>query len=259
MGSVSPLAFAASYRALHRLPLAERVAALRAPEVRERIIAEHRQVRLNDFPALIHGAFDRMYALTDPPDYEPTPERSIAGEAAARGIDPLEHLYDTLLADGGTRLLYMPLMNYARGNLDDVRAMMSSPVAIFGLSDAGAHCNTIADGSMPTTAITHWTRDRVRGERLPLEYVVHQQTQRTAAHVGWLDRGVIAPGYLADVNVIDHDALALRPPELVADLPAGGTRLLQSASGYDLTLKSGVAVAERGELTGERPGRLQRR
>jgi N-acyl-D-aspartate/D-glutamate deacylase len=152
----------------------------------------------------------------------------------------------------------MPLMNYAHGNLDDVREMITAGDAMFGLSDAGAHCNTISDGSMPTTAITHWTRDRSRGARVPLEHVVHQQTQRTAAHVGWLDRGVVAPGYLADLNVIDHDSLALRPPQLVADLPAGGTRLLQTARGYDVTLKRGVAIAENGELTGERPGRLQR-
>jgi len=257
-GSISPLAWCPTYRALHRLDLPERVAALRAPDVRERIIAEHTTATPVDFGALIHGAFDRMYPLTDPPNYEPSPEESIAGLARAAGVDPFVLLFDTLLDDDGRRLLYMPLMNYANGNLDDVREMMMSDVSIFGLSDAGAHCNTISDGSMPTTAITHWTRDRSRGERLPLEFVVHQQTQRTAAHVGWLDRGVIAPGYVADINVIDHGALALSPPHLVADLPAGGTRLLQATTGYDVTFKSGVAVAERGELTGARPGRLQR-
>jgi N-acyl-D-aspartate/D-glutamate deacylase len=215
-------------------------------------------MHLEDFAALIHGGFDRMYPLTDPPNYEPSAADSIAALARTAGREPVEYLYDTLLDDEGGRLLYLPLMNYAEGNLDAVREMMTSRVSMFGLSDAGAHCNTISDGSMPTTAITHWTRDRSRGERLPLEFVVHHQTQRTASHVGWNDRGVIAPGYLADVNVIDHEGLSLQPPHLVADLPAGGTRLLQHARGYDVTLKRGVAIAEHGELTGERPGRLQR-
>ena len=143
-------------------------------------------------------------------------------------------------------------------DLDDVREMLTDPHAMFGLSDAGAHCNSICDGSFPTTALTHWTRDRTRGELLPLEYVVHQQTQRTARHVGWTDRGVIAPGMLADLNVIDLDRLALHPPELIADLPAGGTRLMQRADGYVATIKRGEVIAEHGELTGARPGRLQR-
>jgi N-acyl-D-aspartate/D-glutamate deacylase len=128
---------------------------------------------------------------------------------------------------------------------------------MFGLSDAGAHCNVISDGTFPTTAITHWTRDRDR-DQIDLEYIVHQQTQRTAAHVGWHDRGVIAPGYLADLNVIDHARLALKPPRLINDLPAGGTRLMQSADGYVATIKRGVVTAENGHLTGAHPGRLQR-
>ncbi len=149
-------------------------------------------------------------------------------------------------------------MNYAAGNLDDVREMLTSPHAIIGLSDAGAHCNSISDGSFPTTAITHWTRDRTRGDRLPLEMMVHHQTQRTAAHVGWLDRGVIAPGYLADINVIDMNRLALQPPHIVADLPAGGTRLLQEAVGYVATIKRGAVTVAEGVPTDARPGRLVR-
>ena len=256
--SAVPLAWCPSYRAIRTLPLAERVAALRQPEMKARILAEHAQAQVRDFPGLIHGALDRMYPLTDPVDYEPSPERSIAGMAAAAGCDARELLYDTLLEDQGGRLLYLPLMNYARGSLDDVREMITSPHSIFGLSDAGAHCNAISDATFPTTALTHWTRDRTRGERLPVEFVVHQQTQKTAAHVGWLDRGVVAPGYLADLNIIDHEHLALRPPHLVADLPAGGTRLMQTATGYTATIKRGAVVAAEGELTGERPGRLQR-
>ena len=256
--SACPLAWCPTYRAMHRLPLHERVAALRTSEVRAKVLAEHRAVQLSDFPALMHGGFDRMYPLSDPVDYEPTPEHSIAGLARASDGDAREVLYDMLLDDDGTRLLYLPLMNYARGNLDDVREMITAPMSIFGLSDAGAHCNAISDATFPTSALTHWTRDRTRGEQLGIEYVVHQQTQRTASHVGWHDRGVVAPGYLADVNVIDHGALALRAPRLIADLPAGGTRLMQTATGYVATIKRGVTIAEHGELTGEHPGRLQR-
>jgi len=256
--SISPLSRVKSYKAIRRLPLAERVAALRSPELRQRILAEHAAAHYDDFPGLIHEGFDRMYPLSDPPDYEPTPERSVAGLAAAAGRDPREFLYDLLLEDEGGKLLYVPIMNYAEGNLDVVREMMLSGDSLFGLSDAGAHCNTVSDGSFPTTAITHWTRDRHRGEQLPLEFVVHNQTQRTAAHVGWLDRGVLAPGYLADVNVIDHAALAITPPTLVRDLPAGGTRLMQRATGYEATIKAGQPIVEHGELTGALPGRLQR-
>jgi N-acyl-D-aspartate/D-glutamate deacylase len=245
-----------SYRQLRRLPLDERVAALRTPEVRARILTEHAD--LGDAPGLAHSGFDRMYPLTDPPDYEPTPDNSVAGLAARAGRDPRDVVYDLLLEDDGARLLYLPLLNYAHGDLEDVREMLSSPWSMIGLSDAGAHCNAISDGSFPTTAVTHWTRDRTRGEQLSIEHIVHMQTQRTAAHVGWADRGVIAPGYLADLNVIDHAALAVPAPRLVRDLPAGGTRLMQRAVGYDATIKRGVPVVEKGELTGERPGRLQR-
>jgi N-acyl-D-aspartate/D-glutamate deacylase len=256
--TANPLRRCPTYARLHDLPVAERVAHLSDPSTRADIIAEHAEVRVRDFPALIHGGFDRMYPLSDPPNYEPTPDDSVAGLAAAEGIEPVEKMYDLMLADDGAQLLYMPLMNYANGNLDDVREMILSEHSMFGLSDAGAHCNVISDGTFPTTAITHWTRDRDRGEQIDLEFIVHQQTQRTAAHVGWHDRGVIAPGYLADINIIDHERLALKPPRLVDDLPAGGTRLMQPAEGYVATIKRGIVTAENGTLTGERPGRLQR-
>ncbi len=256
--TANPFMFCASYRQLHALTPVERLARLRDPEVRRTLLAEHAAASPSGFVGILHSGYDRMYPLSDPPNYEPSPADSVAGRAAAAGAEPDELLYDLLLDDDGSRLLYIPLMNYARGNLDDVREMLTSRNAMFGLSDAGAHCNSICDGSFPTTAITHWTRDRSRGDRLDLEYVVHQQTQRTARHVGWTDRGVIAPGMLADLNVIDHDQLTLHPPELVADLPAGGTRLMQAADGYIATIKRGEIIAERGALTGARPGRLQR-
>ena len=255
--TANPFMFCPSYRQLHTLTHGERIARLRDPDVRRTLLDEHAASSPSGFVGILHSGYDRMYPLSDPPDYEPTPADSVAGRAAAAGADPDELLYDLLLDDDGSRLLYIPLMNYARGDLADVREMLTSPNAMFGLSDAGAHCNSICDGSFPTTAITHWTRDRVRGEQLPLEYVVHQQTQRTARHVGWTDRGVVAPGMLADLNVIDHDRLTLHPPVLVADLPAGGTRLMQAAEGYVATIKRGDVIAEHGELTGARPGRLQ--
>jgi N-acyl-D-aspartate/D-glutamate deacylase len=257
-GSACPLNFTTSYRAMRALPLAERVARLANPEVRAKVMAEYLAAEPKGFPAIIHSGYSRMYPLTEPVDYEPTPDRSVAGMAAAQGRPAHEVLYDLLLDDGGNRLLYIPLMNYARGSLDDVYEMMTSPDTVLGLSDAGAHCNAISDGTFPTTAITHWTRDRVRGPRLPLERMVHLQTQRTAAHVGWLDRGVIAPGYLADLNLIDLDALQVKAPRLVADLPAGGTRLMQDAVGYRMTVKRGTVTVEDGVLGTERPGRLQR-
>jgi N-acyl-D-aspartate/D-glutamate deacylase len=256
--SANPLAFSATYRGLRDLPLAERAAAIQRPDVRAKSLAEHAAVETRDFLSLIHSGYDRMYPLGDKPDYEPTPERSIAGIAASTGRPANEVLFDALVAEGGSQLLYLPLMNYVHGNLDDVRDMITSPHSIFGLSDAGAHCNAISDATFPTTAIAHWTRDRTRGEKLSLEFMVHQQTQRTAQHIGWHDRGVVAPGYLADLNVIDPDTIAVRSPKIVADLPAGGTRLMQTATGYAATFKRGVTIAEAGELTGERPGRLQR-
>jgi N-acyl-D-aspartate/D-glutamate deacylase len=256
--SANPLAFSPTYRLFRDLPVAERARAISEPEVREKILREHGEVSARDFIGLIHSGYDRMYPLADPPDYEPTPERSIAGLARAAGRPANEVLFDQLVADGGARLLYLPLMNYARGDLEDVREMITSPHSIFGLSDAGAHCNAISDATYPTTAIAHWTRDRSRGEKLGIEFMVHQQTQRTATHVGWTDRGVVAEGYLADLNIIDPETIAVKPPQLVADLPAGGTRLVQTAVGYDATIKKGVTIAEHGELTGERPGRLVR-
>jgi N-acyl-D-amino-acid deacylase len=256
--SANPLNFCSSFRPLRSRPLAEKVAFVRNPENRARLLEEHAGQQRTGFFKIVHGDYSRMYPLTDPPNYEPTPQDSVAGLAAAAGRDPREMLFDLLLEDDGRRLFYIPLMNYAAGNLDAVREMLTSPNAILGLSDAGAHCNSISDGSFPTTAITHWTRDRTRGQKLPLEMMVHHQTQRTATHVGWLDRGVIAPGYLADLNVIDMDRLALRPPHIAADLPAGGTRLLQHAVGYVATIKRGTVTVAEGIPTDARPGRLVR-
>ena len=196
--------------------------------------------------------------MNDPVDYEPPASASVAARAAAERRSPVEVLLDLLVELDGNRLLYMPLFNFAKGNLDDVREMLLSPHALMGLSDAGAHCGTICDGSNTTTALTLWTRDRTAGPTLPIELMVHHMTQRTAEHVGWFDRGVLAPGYRADVNVIDMHTLAAHPPTIIRDLPAGGARLMQTATGYRHTFTHGVETFVNGEHTGALPGRLVR-
>lgn len=233
----------------------ELFAELQRPEVREAILGWEP----DDATATsLAGAYDRTFLLGDPPDYEPAEERSLAGMAAASGRHPLEVAYDALLADGGHGLLYVPILNYAQGSLEPVREMFLHPRAAVGLADGGAHCGVICDASMPTFMLTHWTRDRTRGERLPLELVVKKQTHDTARLYGLGDRGTLQVGMLGDVNVIDYDALQLEPPQVVRDLPAGGSRLVQRPRGYVATIKSGVVTFDHGEDTGERPGELLR-
>ena len=258
--SVHPLVTCPSFREIAHLPLAEQVVALRDPERRARLIVEHAESlgRLEGLVVELVGGFHKMFPMEDPVDYEPSPADSIAGRAAAAGVSPVEMAIDLMLERDGNQLMYMPLMNYIAGNLDDVREMLLSPVALMGLSDAGAHCGAISDGSMTTTALALWAKNRTRGEKLPLELMVNHITQRTAAHVGWLDRGVVAPGYLADLNVIDLDSLAAHPPQIIRDLPAGGRRLMQTASGYRHTFKGGVETFADGEHTGAMPGALVR-
>ena len=204
------------------------------------------------------GAFDRTFLLGDPPDYEPGPDRSLAGIAQANDTTPLDVAYDAMLVDGGRGLLYVPILNYADGNLDPVREMFLHPRAASGLADGGAHCGVICDASMPTFMLTHWTRDRSRGDTLPLEMIVKKQTQDTARLYGLSDRGTLQTGMLGDVNIIDYENLQLESPYVTADLPAGGTRLVQGARGYVATIKSGEITFDDGQDTGARPGQLLR-
>ena len=203
------------------------------------------------------GRFEAMYELGDPPDYEPDAGDSIAARAAREGRAVEDFVYDLLVADQGRTLLYMPALNFAGGTLDAVGEMLAHPHTVPGLSDGGAHVGTISDGSFPTTLLTLWGRDRDRG-RLELAYLVQQHCRDTARTVGLHDRGVLAPGYRADVNVIDFDNLRARRPEVRYDLPAGGRRLLQRADGYLHTVVAGVETYRGGEPTGELPGRLVR-
>ncbi len=247
-----------AYQALRaRCPSAGELAvALADPEVRRSILS-WTPSSPGEAQAM-EKAYQRTFVLGDPPDYEPGPERSLAGLATARGMSPLEVAYDEMARDGGQGLLYIPILNYATGDLDHVRDMMLHPQGLVGLADGGAHTGTICDASMPTFMLTHWTRDRSRGERLPLEYVVKKQTHDTARLYGMSDRGTVQPGALGDLNLIDYDGLSLGAPFVTTDLPAGGRRLLQRAAGYVATIKAGSVTFEQGETTGELPGRLVR-
>ena len=236
----------------------ERLRALADPDVKAAILAEHGGRHFTGFAEMLFHGFTRMFRMSDPVDYEPDASQSLGAQAKRADIEPAAFAYDVLLEDGGRRLLYMPLINYARGNLDDVHGMMTGAHTLFGLSDGGAHCGTICDGSFPTTTVGMWSKGSKTGKSIPLEALVHGYTQRNAAHVGWMDRGVIAPGYLADINIIALDDLALTPPAIVQDLPAGGTRLLQTPRGYRATIKSGTVTFENGVWTGATPGGLLR-
>ncbi len=179
-------------------------------------------------------------------------------EAARAGKDPAAYVYDVLLEEDGKRLLYFPAINYLSGDLSAVHAMLSADYALFGLSDGGAHCSMICDASFPTSAISMWPAGSKSGLSFTFEQMVHGYTQRSARHVGWMDRGVIAPGHVADLNLIARDELSLPPPEIVTDLPAGGQRLVQKANGYRMTIKNGVVTVDGGTLTGALPGALIR-
>ena len=252
--SRNPLQTHPSYQAIAHLPLAERVARMRDPQLRAAILSE--QARATDDPLFFRPNYDKMYLLGDPPDYEQPPEQSLGAQARARGCRPEELAYDAMLSDQGRGMLYVPFLNYSDGNLDATYEMLRDPRSVPGLSDGGAHCGIICDASFPTYLLTHWTRDRKRGDKLSIPFVVAAQSRKTALSVGLDDRGLIAPGYKADVNVIDYGRLHLHPPKVHYDLPVGGRRLMQEVDGYDATIVSGVVTRRHGEATGARPGRL---
>jgi N-acyl-D-aspartate/D-glutamate deacylase len=245
-----------SYREIAKLPLAERVARLRRPELRAAILREN--ATATDDPLFFRPNYDKMYLLGDPPDYEQPPEKTLGAQARREGRKPEELAYEAMLTDEGRGMLYVPFLNYADGNLDATREMLCDPRSVPGLSDGGAHCGIICDASFPTYLLTHWTRDRSRGEKLSIPFVVAAQSRKTALSVGLTDRGLIAPGYKADINVIDYDRLHLHPPKVHYDLPVGGRRLLQQVDGYDATIVSGVVTQRGGASTGARPGQLIR-
>jgi N-acyl-D-aspartate/D-glutamate deacylase len=257
-----------SYKAIAHLPLAERARRLGEPETRARLLAETSERVAGDGSAIppladlllaqLGMLSRRLFPLGRVPDYEPVPGSSLFAAAMDRGVSPLEAILDALLRDEGRALVYFPLFNYQGGDLENLREMIEHPLALAGLGDGGAHVGTTCDASFTTTMLAHWTRDRTRGPRLPVEKVVSMLSRNNADFVGLHDRGRIAAGLKADLNVIDLPALRLESPRLVRDLPAGGKRFLQAAHGYRATLVSGVVTVRNDTLTGERPGRLIR-
>jgi N-acyl-D-aspartate/D-glutamate deacylase len=249
-----PFAYCPSWAPIGAASLAEKVAAMHDPALRAKLLAE------------VDAAIAPMKQFLDParafpmgmvPDYEPSPESSVAALARAQGRPEMEVFYDALLADDGLGLVLRPLLNYTDFSLDAVREMLLHPSSAWGLGDGGAHCGTTCDASTPTYMLAHWARDRAH-DRLPLEWIVKKMTADTASMYGLGDRGVLAPGKIGDVNVIDYESLQLERPEMVFDLPADGRRFVQKARGYITTVKSGEVIMQNGEDVGARPGALLR-
>jgi N-acyl-D-amino-acid deacylase len=258
--TVHPFIARPSYRAIAALPFAQRLEQLREPGVRAAILAEPSKP-MGPIGRILTEGFDRMFRLEQADgalDYEPRAADSIKALAEVRGVAPDQIVYDMLMENDGRGYIYLPLLNYTEFNFDHIHEMMQHPATVLSLSDGGAHCGVICDASFPTYMLTHWVRDRARGERLSLEKVVSMQTRDTARLYGLEDRGVLAPGMKADLNLIDFEALQIQAPEMVFDLPAQGRRLVQKAQGYRATIVSGAVTFEDGVATGEMPGRLVR-
>jgi N-acyl-D-amino-acid deacylase len=259
--TLTPFSANEAYQELRALSPEDRLARMRDPAVRERVlkssVSQEAMDRLSPSRVRAITRWDRMYTFGPDADYEPSEERCVVTIAAQSNRTVEEVAYD-YLTQGLDRFLYCPVTNYVNGDLSDVREMLLDPATLSGLSDGGAHVGSVVDASMPTYLLTHWARDRSRGPKLPLELVVKAQTAETADFFGFKDRGRLAPGLRADVNVIDHDGLRIHAPHLVNDLPAGGTRLVQGVDGYVATMVAGEVVFDNGEHTGALPGKLVR-
>ncbi|MEL6185091.1 MAG: amidohydrolase family protein, partial [Myxococcota bacterium] len=254
--TLNPFALHPSYAAVRKLPLPERVRALRDPTLRARLAAEETEAT-NPVLKRILSDGTNLFPLGDPPDYEPPASACVASRAKAAGVSMTELLLDLLTANEGRDYLYFPL-SYVDRDFSVLHEMLSHPRSTASLSDGGAHVGSICDASVTSYMMSYWARDRQRGPQLPLEEVIRKQTSETAALYGLRDRGVVAPGKKADLNVVDFDGLRLHRPVATRDLPAGGRRLMQRAEGYRATVVSGQVIAEHGELTGARPGQLVR-
>jgi N-acyl-D-aspartate/D-glutamate deacylase len=259
--ALNPFSVRPSYRELDGLSIPQQRERLRDPLLRRRILSERPSeeevARLAQFRQLITTRWDKFFVMGEPPDYEPPEEMSTAAIAAREGRAPEEVAYD-YLTEAENRYLFFPIVNYTVGDHEPIREMLLSSGTLFGLSDGGAHCASIVDAGVPSYMLVHWARDRARGPRLPLEYLIKRQTSETADFFGLSDRGRLAPGLRGDVNLIDFDGLRLHQPELVNDLPANGRRFVQRVDGYEATLVAGTPIFERGQHTGALPGRLVR-
>jgi N-acyl-D-aspartate/D-glutamate deacylase len=258
--ALNPFTVRPSYKALEHLPIEEQRARLRDPQMRRAILAdkpsEAEIAKLAQFRQVIAQQFDKFFVMGNPPDYEPGPEKSLAAIAQRERRTPEEVAYDYMLEEG--HYLYFPVVNYTTGDHAPILEMLNDPACLLGLSDGGAHCTSIVDSGLPSYMLAHWGRDRQRGPKLPLERLVKRQTSETADFFGLNDRGRLAPGLRADVNLIDFEALKLHKPELVHDMPAGGRRFVQRVDGYQATICAGMPIFERGEHTGAMPGKLVR-
>lgn len=256
-----------SYKKISHLSIEEQVARMRDPEFKSTLLSEKSEPLAGDgssvppladeFLAKLDMVAMRLYRLGETPNYEPPLNECMAAEAMAKKQPVLSVVYDALLEQEGKALLYFPLMNYTGMNLEAVREMLTHPLALPGLSDAGAHVGTVCDASFPTFSMMHWARDRKTGQ-IPLERIIQMQTHDTSKFIGLSDRGVLAEGMRADINVIDFIGLKLKHPEMREDLPGGGKRLLQEAEGYKMTMVAGEIIVRDDQLTGSRPGRLVR-
>ncbi len=257
-----------AYKEIAHLPLDERVALMKQPGFKAKMLAQKSDKLAgpgSSIPPIadllienMEFAAEKLFTLSENPDYEQPPESAIAAKARARGVSVWEQLYDTVIARDGRELIYLPIYNYTELSYENVKAMMDHPLAMMGLSDGGAHVGTVCDASFPTYLMSYWTRDRTRGDKIPVERAVKMLTADIADYLGLSDRGRIKPGLKADLNVIDMTKLRLHAPRLVQDLPAGGQRLLQDADGYRATIVAGEVVVRDDALTDARPGRLVR-
>jgi N-acyl-D-aspartate/D-glutamate deacylase len=258
--ALNPFTVRPTYKQIESLPIEEQRRRLRDPEMRRAILAERPSeaevAKLAQFRQLVTTRFDKFFTMGNPPDYEPGPEKSVGAIAARENRTPDEVAYDYMLEDG--HYLYFPVVNYVTGDHEPIREMLNDAACLLGLSDGGAHCTSIIDAGVPSYMLTHWGRDRTRGPKLPLEMLVKRQTSETADFFGLTDRGRLAPGLRADVNVIYFNGMRMQKPELVHDMPANGRRFVQRVTGYETTVVAGQPIFERGEHTGALPGKLVR-
>ena len=256
--SLNPFTLYPSFLEISNLPLEQKVESMKNLDFKKKILSEKPVSIGNPLLDEIITSFNKMFRLGEPANYEPDPDLSVLSESKRLNLTPQEIVYDMLLEKDGRALIYHPLFNYEFGNLNHVETMLKHPYTISGLGDAGAHCGAISDASFPTTLIQHWGRDRDRGKKFPLETLIRMQTYETSQLLGIKDRGLLVEGLKADINIIDFDNLTIHEPEIVNDLPAGGRRLVQKASGYSYTIVSGEIAFKDGEATGKLNGQLIR-